>query len=86
MDLPHRKVKDGIIIKIRVCPNSSKREWKIIDDILNIKIKSQPVDGEANRELIDFLSEIFSVKKRDIMILKGWTSKNKLIKIVSSEL
>jgi uncharacterized protein YggU (UPF0235/DUF167 family) len=39
------------------------------------------VDGEANEELIHFLAKLFDVPRRQVSILSGQTSKNKLIRI-----
>lgn len=81
MDIPHKKDKDGIIIQVKVTPGASKRDCKVIDGVLNVKIPARPVDGEANSQLIELLSEIFDVKKGDIVLLRGRTSRNKLIKV-----
>lgn len=86
MVFPHKKDKDGILIQVKVHPRSSKRELRIIDDLFDIRLTAQPVDGEANKELINFLSDIFDVRKKDIIILKGIKSKNKLIKILGKNI
>ncbi|MFH1946724.1 MAG: DUF167 domain-containing protein [Candidatus Magasanikbacteria bacterium] len=69
--------------KIKVLPRSSKNEivGKLPDGTLKIKLKAPPVDGEANTELIKFLSKEWKVPKSSIKILKGLTSKIKLIEI-----
>lgn len=75
--------KDGILIfSVRVTPKSSKSE--IVgehDGALKIKIKSPPIDGAANAELIKVLAKFFDVPKSAVEILKGQTSKTKQIKI-----
>jgi len=70
-------------IEIRVIPRSSKNEvvGKMENGVLKIKLTSAPVDGEANESLIKILAKEFNVKKGQIQILKGKTSKNKLIEI-----
>lgn len=63
-------------------PKSSKSE--IVgehDGALKVKIKSPPIEGAANTELIKVLSKYFNVSKTTIEILSGQTSKTKLIKI-----
>lgn len=52
---------------------------------LKVKVHAPPVDGKANKELIDFLSEIFDVPKSHIEILSGETSSNKKVKIIGEE-
>jgi len=48
---------------------------------LKVMLVSLPVEGRANEELVKYLSDIFSVKKRDIKILKGEKAKRKLVSI-----
>lgn len=75
--------RDGnLIFNVRVVPKSSKSE--IVgehDGALKIKIKSPPIDGAANAELIKVLAKFFDVPKSAVEILKGQTSKTKQIKI-----
>ncbi len=74
---------DALIFSVRVLPKSSKSE--IVGEIngaLKIKIKSPPVDGAANAELIKTLAEFFDVPKSAVEILRGQTSKTKQVKIV----
>ncbi len=72
----------GLIFSVRVLPKSSKSEIVgEIDGALKIKIKSPPVDGAANIELIKVLAKFFDVPKSAVEIIKGQTSKTKQIKI-----
>lgn len=69
-------------IKIYVQPNASRSE--IVGqhgDAIKIKIKAPPVDGEANEEVVRFLSEFLKIPKKEIHILHGETSRTKLIEI-----
>ena len=70
-------------IKIKVIPKSSKSKivGKMADGVLKIKLKSAPVDGKANEELIKLLAKHFKTTKDDIKIIKGEKSKNKIIEI-----
>lgn len=69
-------------ITVKVKPNS--KEQKIIeenDGSLTIRLKSPPVDGKANEELIKILSKKYSVPKSYIRIKSGASSRQKLIEI-----
>ncbi len=70
-------------MNVKVIPRSSKNEvvGKMANGILKVKLTSAPVDGEANKSLIKLLAKEFKVKKGQIQILKGKTSKNKLVEI-----
>jgi len=49
--------------------------------VLRVRIAAPPVKGRANRELIDFLSKRLGVSKGSVTIVKGLTSRKKVIAI-----
>jgi hypothetical protein len=51
------------------------------DGVLKVKIAAPPVKGRANRELIEFLSQLLKVSKSSITLEKGATSRRKVISI-----
>ncbi len=70
-------------ISVKVQPNAGKNEVVgQANGVWRIKVAAPPDKGKANKELIEFLSEILNLKKDCISILKGLTSHNKLILIV----
>ena len=68
-----------MIIHVLAKPNSKIDKAELVDDILHLKIKAKPVDGEANEYIIKYLSKILSVPQSSIHIRKGHSSKHKLI-------
>jgi uncharacterized protein len=75
----------ALIIEIKVAPESGKSQ--IIRDkkgLLKCFLKSSPVNGKANAELIRLLSRSLDVSECDIKIIKGLTLKKKLLKITST--
>lgn len=69
-------------ITVKVKPNS--KEQNIIrnkDGSLLVRLKSPPVDGKANQELINILAKEFKVKKSQIKIKSGSSSRKKIIEI-----
>lgn len=76
-----------MLLTVKIAPNASKNG--IIKDETGIKIKltAQPIEGKANKALIEFLSKRFKIPKTSIQILKGETSKEKtlLIKIIDND-
>ena len=71
------------IIIVKVTPRSSKTEIiEESDQFLKIKLKASPLKGEANNELIKFLAKHYKVGKSQIEIIKGLTSRQKLIRIL----
>ena len=68
-------------LKIRISPNASKNEIIKSEDGVKIKITAQPIEGKANKAVVEFLSKEFKIPKSSIEIVKGTTSKEKTILI-----
>ncbi|MFH1286193.1 MAG: DUF167 domain-containing protein [Candidatus Magasanikbacteria bacterium] len=69
-------------INLTIIPRSSKNEIiQLSEDSYKIKLTAAPVDGEANKKLIEFLNKEWKVSKSKITIVKGLKSRNKVIKI-----
>ncbi len=67
-------------------PRSSKRQMAgMHGDALKVKLTAPPVEGKANEELIELLSEAAGVRKSAVKILKGSSSKQKLVLIEGLE-
>lgn len=75
------KQEKGLILKLKIVPNSSKNEIIKTEEGLKVKITAQPIEGKANKALIDFLSKTFKISKSSFGIIKGETSKEKTILI-----
>jgi uncharacterized protein (TIGR00251 family) len=72
--------KEPLTFAVHVQPGARKSSVVgFHDGVLRIKIAAPPVDGKANRELIDFMSRILGLRKSNISIEKGETSKHKII-------
>lgn len=71
---------DGVFIRVKIVPNSSKNEiCGILDNALKIKIKAPAVENKANLELIKFLAKEIGVAKSAVTLVSGCTSKIKNI-------
>ena len=73
---------------VYLTPKSSENhieDWVSIpphEKILKVKVRAAPEKNNANKALILLLSRKLKVPKRDIQILRGATSKIKLVAIV----
>ncbi len=74
-----RKTNEGIIVNLRISPNAKKNEIIKDGDIVKVKITALPIDGKANKALVEFFAKNFKIPKTSIEILKGETSKEKTI-------
>ena len=69
-------------IKVKVKPNSRQQKIEQSDDgTWIVNLKSQPIDGKANQELIKLLAQYCQVTKKQITIKTGQTTKTKLVEI-----
>jgi len=70
--------------KVKVKPNSKQQKIEEqADGTLTVYLKSPPVDGKANEELIKLLADKFDVPKSYISIKSGLSSRQKLIEIIT---
>lgn len=76
-----------LIIKVK--PGVSKNEIKIdAKGELTVKIRERPIDGAANEYLIRFLTEEWNLRKSDIILERGLSSRYKklLLNVQPAEL
>lgn len=70
------------ILQIKVKPNSKQQQIQTLaDGSLLVYLKSPPVEGKANAELIKLLANEFKVPKSSVHIKSGLSSKLKRIAI-----
>jgi len=68
-------------LNIRVIPNAKQN--KLVEEAGRIKIylNSPPVEGKANKALVEFLAEHYNTKRSRIKIISGEKSRNKIVEI-----
>ena len=78
------KASRGAAITVKVLPRAKRTELAgLMDDgTLKIRVAAPPVDGAANRALIEFLAETLGLPKNQIDIIAGETSERKLLSLV----
>ena len=70
------------IISVKVKPNSKQQRVTHEENgSLTVHLKSPPVDGKANAELIQVLAKLFDASKSSIRIKSGASSKSKRVEI-----
>ena len=75
-------------IRVRLQPRASKNAvtgWKQDpasgDRVLQARVTAPPVDGKANKALIQLLAREFKVPRSKVRILQGETSRDKLVEL-----
>ena len=73
-------------LKIKVKPASKIDEIvREADGNIKVKIKGQPIEGKANKYLIEYISEVLNLPKSKIVLLKGETNAFKTLEIDAEE-
>ena len=73
---------ENIILKVYLQPKSSKNE--IVGpyrDGVKIKITAPPIEGKANKSLIQFLSKELGIPSSQVEIIKGQRAREKTLSI-----
>jgi uncharacterized protein (TIGR00251 family) len=71
---------EGVVLNVRAQPRSSRSGVDgVVGDALKVRIRSAPVDGKANKELVETLADAFSLPKSRVSFVGGETSKSKRI-------
>lgn len=71
----------GMAVSVKAVPRSSKAgiDGLYGDEALKVRIKSAPVDGKANKELVETMADAFGIAKSRVEIVSGGTSKHKRV-------
>ena len=71
---------DGVVLNVRAQPRSSRSGIDgLLGDAVKVRIRCAPVDGKANKELIETLADEFGLSKSAVRFKSGETSKQKRI-------
>ena len=69
-----------VLLEVYVQPGAKKTAISgKHDDRLKIRLKSSPIDGKANQELVAFMAQFLKLRKQDIQIVRGKKSRFKLL-------
>jgi len=74
---------DTMRVYVKVIPKSSKNKIeKISDEEYKVWLTALPIEGKANKSLIEKLADYFNVSKSNVEIVGGKTSKIKIVDIL----
>jgi len=77
-----RRTDDGWLLTIRVQPGAARSSVAgPHGDALRIQVAAPPVDGKANAALERFLADALGVPRRAVEVVRGHTSRTKLVAI-----
>ena len=75
-----------MLLHIHAKPGRSVNELILTKDgTISVKINAQAKEGEANVELVKYLSCILNISRSSIRIIKGHTSSYKTINVIGND-
>ena len=79
--------KKGAAIAVRVTTRASKNQivGALNDGTVKIRVTAAPTEGQANDELVKFLSDVLDIPKSRIEIVAGATGRDKLISVLDMD-
>lgn len=70
------------ILELRVIPNASRTQCDgFIDGVYRIRLQAVPEKGKANHALMIFLAKKLGVRKSQVRLLMGETSRHKRVQV-----
>jgi len=73
----------GKYLQVKVLPKSGQQKVvKQSDGFFKIYLKSVPEKGKANKELIVLLAKYLEISQKQVKIVKGEKSRNKIVEIL----
>mgnify|MGYP003670043490 CR=1 FL=1 len=79
----------GLTLRIRLTPNASKDAVEGVTETadglchLGVRVRAVPEKGKANKALIAVLSQFLGLPKRDIEVIRGTTSRLKMVRVTT---
>jgi len=69
-------------LALRVTPGARVAAVEIAEGRLLVKVRAKPTDGEANEAVLAMLAKALGVSGSRVTLLRGATSREKLVQIV----
>ena len=82
-----RDTSEGVYLSLKVQPRASRNLiGPLLGDELKISVTAPPVDSAANEAILEYLSELLDVPKRNLQLVRGQTSRRKTVFIRGGKL
>jgi uncharacterized protein (TIGR00251 family) len=72
-----------LIVAVRVTPRARRNAFTLEGETLRVWLAAPPIDGAANAALLALLAERLALPKRAVTLLRGESSREKLVTIES---
>ncbi len=78
--------REGLLLSLYIQPSARKDELcGIRAGSLKIRLNAPPVDGRANKRLVEYLARVFCIKRSSVEIVGGHTSRTKQVRLKDIE-
>jgi len=73
---------DTLVLQIFLQPRASQNEWAgRHNGRIRLRVTAVPVDNQANRECVKFISKSLKTAKTNVKVVQGQTSRFKTVEI-----
>ena len=80
--IPVEPAGDGVRLRLHIQPRAARTELGgRFGDALKVRLKSPPVDGAANEELVRFLAETLGVARSRVELVAGRSGRRKTVRV-----
>jgi uncharacterized protein len=80
---PVAPVRGGVQLRLQVQPRAARSELAgLHGDALKVRLKSPPVGGAANEELVRFLAAALGVPASSVTVVAGHSGRRKTVRVV----
>ena len=74
-----------ITLRVRVTPRAKRNTVTEMEDgSIKVYVTAPPEDGRANEAVVETIAEWLGVKRRQVGIVSGATSRNKVVRVTGS--
>ena len=78
---------DSITLTLHIQPGAKKSGIAgLHGDALKIRLAAPPIEGRANDALLKYMSRLFDVPLRQVVLLQGEQSRHKVVAITGSRI
>jgi uncharacterized protein (TIGR00251 family) len=72
----------SVELAVRVVPGASKNEVAgVKDGVWKVRLTAPPVEGKANRALVEYLADKLDLNKSQVALLTGTASRSKSVAV-----
>ena len=74
-------------LHMRVSPGASRSQWLglMADGRIKVRVAAPPENGKANAALIEFVAEALGIRKSEVRLVTGKSSRDKIVEVQASE-